>query len=116
MNAMWTDRARTNIGGGIDMGRQILLADPGASMTEKVMIVLTDGHHNIGTDPLIAATRAAEDGITVHTVTFGWYADQTLMQIVANLAGGTTHHAPDGATLSEIFRDLAMIRKTILTQ
>ena len=116
MNAMWTDRARTNIGGGIDMGRSILLADPAASMTEKVMIVLTDGHHNTGTDPLAAATRAAGDGITIHTITFGWYADKVLMGQVAAITGGSTHHAPDGTALSEIFRDLALNRKTILTQ
>jgi Mg-chelatase subunit ChlD len=116
MNAMWTDMARTNIGGGIDMGRAILMADPGSGMTDKVMIVLTDGHHNTGTDPLLAASRASSDGITIHTVTFGWYADRSLMERVANIAGGTSYHAPDGATLSDVFRDLALIRKTILTQ
>ena len=116
MNAMWTDRARTNIGGGIDMGRAILLADPGSSMTEKVMIVLTDGHHNTGTSPLLAARRAADAGITIHTITFGWYADRLLMMQVAHIAGGTTHHAPDGAALSDIFRDLALMRKTVLTK
>ena len=98
------------------MGRSILLADPAASMTEKVMIVLTDGHHNTGTDPLAAATRAAGDGITIHTITFGWYADKVLMGQVAAITGGSTHHAPDGTALSEIFRDLALNRKTILTQ
>jgi hypothetical protein len=49
-------------------------------------------------------------------VTFGWYADQALMQVVANIGGGSSYHAPDGAALSVIFRDLALIRKTILTQ
>jgi hypothetical protein len=116
MNAMWTDRARTNIGGGINMGRAILLADPASSMTEKAMILLTDGHHNTGTDPIVAATRAASDGITIHTITFGWYADRGLMERVAYITGGSSHHAPDGAALADIFRELALIRKTILTK
>ncbi len=116
MNAMMTARARTNIGGGIDMGRQVLLSDPGSSLTEKVIILLTDGHHNTGTDPRIAAVRAINDGIVIHTVTFGWYADQVLMRDVANMTGGEFRHAPDGATLSDVFRELALIRKVVLTK
>jgi hypothetical protein len=116
MNSLSTARARTNIGDGIDMGRYLLVADPGAGLREKVMIVMTDGYHNMGTDPLVAAVRARDSGIMIHTVTFGWYADRVLMQQVADITGGTHLHAPDGVALVEAFRQLALMRRVVLTK
>jgi Mg-chelatase subunit ChlD len=116
MDALWTVRARTNIGGGMDMGRNILNNASSSGLTEKVIILMTDGYHNTGTDPIMAAARAQADGVIVHTVTFGWYADQILMQAIANSTGGEFRHAPDGATLVEVFRELAMIRRVVLTK
>jgi hypothetical protein len=117
MNSLSTERARTNIGGGIDMGRSLLLNAPASSgVTEKVIILMTDGYHNTGTDPRVAATRAVNDGIIIHTVTFGWYADQALMRYVANQTGGTFTHAPDGYTLAQAFLELAVIRRVVLTK
>ena len=70
------------------------------------MIVLTDGNYT-GNDPVPAATAAAAADIIVHTITFSAGANQTDMQEVATAGGGLHYHAPDAATLNEIFRDLA---------
>jgi len=84
------------------------LTDPTYSrqFAEKVMIVLTDGYQTDGS-ALSAANVAANEGITVHTITFGIYADEDLMEDVASAAGGTHYHAADGDQLEDVFRELA---------
>jgi hypothetical protein len=116
MDSLWTERARTNIGGGIDMGRTMLNNASSSGLKEKVIILMTDGYHNTGTDPIPAAARAVADGVIVHAVTFGWYADQSTMRMVANATGGEFRHAPDGATLIDVFREMALIRNVVLTK
>ena len=36
----------------------------------KTMIVLTDGIHNTGAEPVISARTAAKNDIVIHTITF----------------------------------------------
>jgi Ca-activated chloride channel homolog len=111
-----TADGQTNIGGGISTGRSALLGIYSRPTTEKTMILLTDGIHNIGLDPIYAATQAAASGIVIHTITFGADADQQLMQRVAEISGGTTYHAPDGQSLREIYRRIALTFGTVLTE
>jgi uncharacterized protein YegL len=106
---------RTNIGGGIDAGREILNAGRDNRFVEKTMIVMTDGLHNIGTDPIPAAGRASVDGIVIHAITFGSDADASRMQQVADITGGTYNHAPDGEELKRIYREIALTLSTQLS-
>jgi hypothetical protein len=98
------------------MGRALLLQSPSGGLTEKVIILLTDGYHNTGTDPILAANGAVNDGITIHTVTYGWYADQLLMHQVAAITSGISLHAPDGLALVEAFQKLALVRRVVLAK
>ena len=107
---------RTNIGGGIDVGRGILNRGRGKGFVEKTMVLMTDGIHNTGTDPIEAANRAASDGIVIHAITFGQGAQQSLMRQVATITGGTFNHAPDRAALLRIYRDIALTLITQLTE
>ena len=108
-------RGRTNIGGGIDAGRQILNAGRDGRFVEKTMIVMTDGRHNIGIDPIPAAGRAEDDGIVIHAITFGSDADVGRMERVAWITGGTYNHAPNGEALKRIYRDIALTLATQLS-
>jgi hypothetical protein len=72
----------------------------------KVMIVLTDGLYTHA-NPVSEGETAGSEGMIVHTVTFGEGANQTDMQDLAEAGNGSFHHAPDPATLTEIFRKLA---------
>lgn len=113
----WTD-----IGGGIDTGRSVLGGGHNASLSVKAIVLMTDGVQIVnndpkaGTQPEAAAARARQQNILIHTITFGTDADKTRMQAVAQITGGTYHHAPDGATLRQVFRDLARTVSTALTQ
>jgi len=107
----------TNIRSGIQEGINTL-TDPFFSRpwAAKVVIVLTDGKHNIGSGPIGAAIDAFDEGITVYTVTFSADADQGLMKTVAKEGGGKHFHAADEQALEQAFSDIAASLPTLLTQ
>lgn len=84
------------------------LTNPSTSrrFADKVMIVLTDGHENEGSAVSVAPDAQAEQ-IIINTITFGAYADQTLMSQVAAAGGGRHYHASNGSALVSVFRELA---------
>lgn len=106
----------TNIGDGIFAGAVALgdkkLARPWAS---RVMIVLTDGIHNTGTDPLYAAQIAAAENIQIYTITFSNEADVARMKQVAAAGAGKHIHAITGAELVLAFEEIARNLPTLLT-
>lgn len=107
----------TNIGGGIAEGTAALTSSPNQRPgAAKVLIVMTDGIHNTGLDPLIAAQAAANAGVMIFTVTFSSEADQGRMQQVATMGNGRHFHAPSPAQLSAVFAEIAFSLPTLLTQ
>ena len=107
----------TNVGGGIAEGSAALMSSPAQrSGAAKVLVVLTDGIHNTGLDPLIAAQAAADAGIMIFAVTFSDEADQTRMQQVAAIGNGRHYHASTAAQLKTVFRDIAASLPTLLTK
>lgn len=106
----------TNIGSGIEAGTAIMQRGKSASFTDKTLIIMTDGLHNTGPSPLIAAEAAVAQGFTIHTVTFGTDADQNTMKRIAELGNGVHLHAENNAALIQAFKDLANRLKTFLTE
>lgn len=106
----------TNIGDGILEGAKTLsdkaIARPWAT---RVMIVLTDGIHNVGTDPYYAAQRAAAENILIYTVTFSNEADTSSMEHVAQIGSGKHFHAVTADQLAEAFEDIARSLPTLIT-
>ena len=107
----------TNIGGGIDQGI-VLLDDPQLHRIAavKTMILMTDGLHNTGIDPLAAAQRAVQSGIVIHTITFSPAADQPRMVAVAAITGGQHFHADTAVDLTAIFRTIAKGTPVLMTE
>lgn len=111
------DLGGTNIGGGMLEGMDSLVDSAHArDDASRVIVVLTDGVHNIGTDPVSAAKTAAKSGVTVFTVTFSDEADQAQMKSAAEAGGGEHFHAVDGIQLREVFRDIARSLPSLLTE
>lgn len=77
-------------------------------LADRFLIVLTDGNQNEG-DAEAAADDAADENVTVHTITFSEYANQDLMKSVASRGGGRHYHADTPEQLREVFRQLAAI-------
>jgi hypothetical protein len=106
-NSIWN--GNTNIAAGMREAETILTSTLARNTAQQIMIVLTDGLYNGGTDdPADVATdiRSNHD-ITIHTITFSDAADQASMQSTATNGGGLHYHAPDAATLQDVFHELA---------
>ncbi|WP_419194233.1 VWA domain-containing protein [Novipirellula herctigrandis] len=110
------DGGYTNIGAGILEGAAALsdkkLARPWAS---RILILMSDGIHNTGTEPIPASQQAANEKIMIFTVTFSDEAEQSKMAEVASNGGGKHYHAADSAQLAEAFRDIAKSLPTLIT-
>ncbi len=107
----------TNIGSGILEAENALRYSPAQRTgAAKVMIVMTDGIHNTGIDPIEAATISAAAGTMIFTVTFADEADQVRMQRIATLGSGKHYHASTASQLRTVFRDIAQSLPTLLTQ
>jgi uncharacterized protein YegL len=105
----------TNIGAGISSGYDIITTGRSKLFVDRTIVVMTDGCHNFGTDPLISATSVAADGVTIHAITFGTGADKSRMQKVAQIGGGRYLHADTGTELKNAFKEIALTLTTILT-
>jgi Ca-activated chloride channel family protein len=106
----------TSISAGIDNGIRVLTSRQARRYAIKTMVVMTDGLHNSGREPILSARDAAQANITINTVTFGNDADQRRMRDVAAATGGQHFHAPDAAALEAIFREIASTLPVLLTE
>jgi Ca-activated chloride channel family protein len=105
----------TAIGLGLQSGLDSVRNDPLARpFAEKTVIVMTDGHHNTGISPLTVANTAG--ATTIHTVTFGSGANQSMMQDLARRGNGIHLHANSNQQLAEAFRDIARQLSVMLVE
>ncbi|MEX1223508.1 MAG: VWA domain-containing protein, partial [Pirellulales bacterium] len=81
--------------------RKAFLALAAADVDRRTMIILTDGVSAPGDFERIAR-EMADGGVRVSTVTVGAGADRTIVQRIADVAGGRHHHAEDPADLPQI--------------
>ncbi len=98
----------TGIGRALSMGLDSIQNDPNSrQFSLKSIVLMTDGNQNRGVSPDVIAQDCADAGIVVHTITFSRGANQSLMQDVARIAGGTHLHADNNAQLVAAFETIA---------
>jgi Mg-chelatase subunit ChlD len=107
---------RTAISAGIDDGIKVLTGAKTRPFALRTMVLMTDGIHNTGPEPVLSAHVAAQNDIVIHTVTFSVDADIRRMQDVAQATGGEHFHADDQKELVEIFRRIAATLPVMLTE
>jgi Flp pilus assembly protein TadG len=116
----------THIGDGIDKAITELRSDRARGSTVKIILLLSDGAPTcnssgscgssssyITSGRAYALQKAGEANgynFIVHTVSLGQDADRTLMQQIAQSAGGSEFYAATGADLSQVF---ASVRQRI---
>lgn len=96
----------THIEEGIRTGIRAVTGSGSRATAEKVLIVLTDGHQNVG-EARNAAVDCAAQGILCHAITFSDDADRALMAEVASIGGGMHLHARTEAELVDAFKMVA---------
>ena len=106
----------TSISRGMQAGQAIMNGGRSADFVERTLIVMTDGRHNRGPEPRFVAQSLADDGVQIHTITFGGNADLARMQEVAQIGGGRHFHALTGDQLREIYREIALSLSTVMTE
>jgi Mg-chelatase subunit ChlD len=97
----------TATGDGILMGINALANAGARPWAAKIMIVMTDGLTNTGSDPIASATLAAEQNIQIFTITYAAEADQATMATVAAIGDGSTYHANTPSDLTTVFGTIA---------
>lgn len=106
----------TAISAGLDNGVRVLTGSRIRPFALKSIVLMTDGLHNRGREPILSAREAAALNIVVNTVTFSNDADIARMQAVANATGGQHFHAPNAAALERIFREIASTLPVMTTE
>ncbi len=106
----------TSISRGMDAGEAIMNGGRPPEFVSRTMIVMTDGRHNRGIEPRIPAQRIADEGVQIHTITFGNDADIARMQEVATIGNGQHFHAVTGDQLRDINREIALTLGTMITE
>jgi Mg-chelatase subunit ChlD len=102
----------TNIGAGIRVGREELVANGRAGVV-KVLVLMTDGIANRPTNESIARNYAIEQAsltataeIPIVTISVGLGADIELMDEIAQITGGVHFNVPGDQTVAEVEEDL----------
>jgi Mg-chelatase subunit ChlD len=106
----------TNIAAGIDVGRNSFARGATRTWAAKVIVLLTDGMHNLPPDPIASAQHAADKKIMIFTVTFAKEADQALMKRIAEIGLGKHYHAAIGSELVAVFQDIARSLPILITR
>lgn len=107
---------RTAISAGIDNGNRVLTGSKIRPFALKSIVLMTDGLHNTGREPILSARESAAKNIVVNTVTFSDDADIARMKAVAEATGGRHFHAEDAAALEAIFREIAKTFPVLTTE
>jgi Mg-chelatase subunit ChlD len=116
----------TNIGHGMELGRQEFEKN-GRAIATKMMVIMTDGKVNrpLGGDPknyvLVEAEALRDAGLAAVTISFGDDADKSLMQEVADITEGVHFNVPDTVSsreddLRDVFRKIAINRTVKLVE
>ena len=109
-------KGSTAISAGIDDGIKVLTGAKSRPFALRTMVLMTDGIHNTGPEPVVSARVAAQNDIVIHTVTFSADADIRRMQDVAKATGGEHFHADDQKELVDIFKRIASTLPVMLTE
>ncbi|MCA9037495.1 MAG: VWA domain-containing protein [Planctomycetaceae bacterium] len=105
----------TNMEAGIRAATSSLTGGNSRPLSNKVIILLTDGQWNAGNDPIFAAQAAASQNITIHTVSM-LTTDQPILRDIANATGGKYYVTQNEAELSAAFRELARTLPVVMTE
>ena len=105
----------TNLSAGLDRAVQVLTGPGSRALTNKVIILFTDGQWNDGRHPQLAAQDAKNAGITVHTVSM-LTQQQADLAAVAQITGGTAYTTQNEVELRAAFREIAKSLQVVMIE
>lgn len=105
----------TNLAAGLDRAIQVVTGPGSRALTNKVIILFTDGMWNDGRHPRLAAQDAKAAGIIVHTVSM-LTQQQADLEEVAQITGGTAYTTNNEEELRAAFRDIAKSLQVVMIE
>jgi Ca-activated chloride channel homolog len=105
----------TNLSAGLDAAVAELTGPNARTLTNKVVLLLTDGMWNDGRHPLAAGADARDAGVTVHTVTM-LTAFQPDIQQLAQMTGGLSYTTSNETQLRAAFREIAKSLQVVMIE
>ena len=96
----------TAMGDGISIATQSLSENTRPD-TKKIIVLLSDGVSNVGSEPLIAAGIAKDNAVTIFSVAYGPGADVQTLKAVASITDGKYYNASTGQDLADTFGEIA---------
>lgn len=108
----------TNMSGGLGDGVTALTNSSSRAYAKKIMILMSDGDWNGGTDPVAYATSyCVPNNITVHTISFlASGTGTTVLQNIASATGGKSYAVTSSAALTAAWQDIAYSLPVVLTK
>ncbi len=104
----------TNIGDGMRAGYDSLFGVNSRPHAAKLLLVMTDGRHNVGTPPKNRALELKYGNVLMYSVTFSNEAEIPRMQEASAMTGGRNIHAATRAQLIQAFEELARALPSLL--
>ncbi len=105
----------TNLSSGLDRAVQVLTGPQSRSLTNKVVVLFTDGAWNDGRLPRLAAIDARNAGVVVHTVSM-LTAEQPDLVEISQITGGMSFSTQNEAELRAAFRDIAQSLQVVMIE
>lgn len=104
----------TTLSDGLDRAVEVLTGPTSRALSNKIILLMTDGEWNAGRDPVLSAQDAANAGITVHVVSMLTSTQATLTNI-ASITGGKYYATQNTAQLQAAFQEIARSLPIVLT-
>lgn len=106
----------TNMSAGMAAARDVLANYTPTLPVNRVMILVTDGEWNQGSDPVTTASTLAAKNIKCHTIGLLTNDPGNVLQQISTITGGKSYKVTDEAGLDAAFREIASELPIVLTQ
>jgi Mg-chelatase subunit ChlD len=105
----------TNLSAGLNLAVSHMTGPQASQLSNKVVILLTDGQWNEGVSPITAGAAARDAGVLVHAVSMLTNIQPDVRQM-AEMTGGRYYLTQNEAELREAFRDLARSLQIVMIE
>lgn len=105
----------TNLSAGLDRAIGVMTGTNSNAFASKVIVLMTDGEWNQGSNPVASAYNAKSQNITVHSISM-LTKQQTVLEDIAEITGGRYFRTQNEEELREAFREIANSLPVVLIE
>jgi len=105
----------TNMSTGMDKAFDVLTDSDIDPLANRIMILMSDGQWNQGSNPLTVAEKCKSKKVIVHTISFLSAANSSTLEGIATITGGRFYEAANAEQLNSAFLEIARQLPVVLT-